>query len=452
MPDALQTLGPEDSYTETADRFGARPLYVASPGSIVVRAGSQRALKLAGAADGIDFLHVRDDLLGHFGRSFLRNVRRVPPGATLQVEAGNVRVRPAGLLVGEDTSHIKRRGQLTNLLLDRLGDALDEALGDEPPAIALSGGLDSAALLVLACEHAPVCWTLVNGPMDPAFMRSRHLAQENKVTFNLVETREAMLPDRFEDAVRASESLIFNARAVAHYILFETIAESGATQVISGVGADELLMGHPGRITAGEAKPAPLQALHLADQRIMRKLLADEFHVGEPGPIQPLDRAGVREIALTRILPHLTLPVVSRAAATFGQELILPFLAPQVVSLGLGLGHADLIDDDTSMGKTLLREAVEGLVPNKLRGGSKRARLSPAGGGSAEAHTRWTQVYDGLLSDGRLAELPLLNGAGVRKLLARYASQTEYNSPGFVVMDRILMRLASLSVLQRHLG
>ncbi len=70
-------------------------------------------------------------------------------------------------------------------------------------------------------------------------------------------------------------------------------------------------------------------------------------------------------------------------------------------------------------------------------------RLSPPGGGTKESHTRWAQLYEGLLSEDALRELLVVDRLKVRRLIGAYAAQTEYQHPGVGVMDRVLMRLSS---------
>jgi len=428
-----------------ADLFGVRPLYYAQcVGSHAVCA-TLSGLREVGVDVSLSRERVRDHLLGDCSQSLAGWVQRVDPGAELVIENGEAFTTRAPELAAEDLA-VHTRKQLAGTLLDRLGDAIDNLTDGRKMAVSLSGGLDSAALLALA-DGKVSTWTLVSGPADDAFLTTRRLAQEFGAEQHLVEVRDAKLPDAFEDAVRASESLLWNPRAVARMLFHKAVEDP---VLLSGSGADELLMGYPHALRGDAENGPPVTRRFDADTRLLTKLLAEDLVPEPPEPTVGMTMEQARDYSVSTVLPYFTLPAEYHAIDAAGPEVLHPFLAPDVASFAMALSSNDLIED--ALGKRPLREALDGLVPDPVRLAQKQVRLCPPGGGRAELKQRWADLYDGLLSEERVATLPAVDGGKVRRLIAAYAREERLQHPGFVVMDRVLMRLASLSVLHEALG
>ncbi|NOK34953.1 asparagine synthase [Corallococcus exercitus] len=125
--------------------------------------------------------------------------------------------------------------------------------------VSLSGGVDSAALCAMAARHAPGkvrAWTMDVHFAD-AVERSnaRRMAKVTGAELVDVLIPDAVLPDLFERAVLANQTVILNARAVASYVFYLEARRQGAGPVLlSGAGADEVLQGTPGALAAAKAR------------------------------------------------------------------------------------------------------------------------------------------------------------------------------------------------------
>lgn len=449
MVDKLITVRKGETLDLRGDLFGARPVYVIESLDEVLVATSQQELRRAGAVCGVEPQRLRAHLLGDSIEPLSGGVQRLQPGSRLTVEGGQARMRAAEPLEVEDLSERKSRDRLATELQDRLGDAVDRMLGDHRPAISLGIGIDSASLLALVEDRGPATWTLVSGPLDPDLLNTVRLAKHFGAQHNMFEARERTLPEKFEAAVLASETVLWNPRAVAFYRLFCAMAEKHDV-VMSGVGADELLMGHPSMIQGHEGAP-PIARRFEDDRRLIRRLLADDFQVPEPAdrPAMAVDEA--RQLMVRTTLRHDVLPMGARGSLAPDLEVVFPYLDSQVAAFALGLGEADLVGE-RGLGKSLLREGWKGIIPDAIRLRPHRVRLSPPGGGEAAVHKLWAELYESILSEDCLKDLQIVDRLKVRRLIGAYSSQTEYQHPGFGVMDRVLMRLSSLAVLQKALS
>ncbi len=353
---------PDEHLKCDADPFGASPMFVGSDpkgGAFVSR--SQRELRKLGVCNELDPRAIRAWLMGDSSQALIQGLRRVPPGASVWIDRGEVKVLSASQPQRVDTSGLSRR-QLQTTLLDELGAAVDRAIGDRKPACLLSGGLDSAGLLLLIEDRKPRVWTLVSGPRDRDLKNAVRLARDCGLDHQVVEAREDELPDAFEAAVKACEIPIFNGRSVASYLLYEVIGQAGDEVVLSGIGADEVLMGEPARLLATEEEA--LHARHLRDQALVRKMLLPEWAILQSMPTQPIDMEQVRNLLIQRVLPA-ELSSECRSGQAHGVEVLMPYLDHTFASFALGIPADRLIEGP--LGKMPLREAWAGTLPDEVR-------------------------------------------------------------------------------------
>jgi asparagine synthase (glutamine-hydrolysing) len=139
-------------------------------------------------------------------------------------------------------------------------------------AVQLSGGVDSAAVLALACEQAPaerlrVFTVDFPDSRHPAFSEAS-LAREQCAFLGLEPASHTVLSlssgellQRLPMAVRDSEGPMVNAHGVAKHGLSQAIRQAGIKVVLSGEGADELLFGYRHFLAhlAGGAPADPLE-------------------------------------------------------------------------------------------------------------------------------------------------------------------------------------------------
>jgi asparagine synthase (glutamine-hydrolysing) len=311
------------------DRFGVKPLVWATlPGGALALASEAKALFALGlprAWDEQAFLHaVRHQYLPP-ERSLFAGVRTVPPAHVLIAEASAPpRLRcywdldaapdvPAGL---EDP----------RAAAEAVRDALDEAVrlrlrADVPVAFALSGGLDSSLVLALAARHLPgspeafgVCFE--HPPYDER-RAAQAVAAHVGARFNPVVVTQDALLDALPEAVRCAEGLAINGQLPAKHLLAAAIRGAGYPVVLTGEGADELLLGYPFLIADLAAAAPPAQA-RAALQALLRDNPASRGVMLPDGALEAADDPGLA--ALRRRLGFV--PTFLRAKAAFGARLL----------------------------------------------------------------------------------------------------------------------------------
>ncbi|WP_095956788.1 asparagine synthase-related protein [Corallococcus macrosporus] len=372
--------------------------------------------------------------------SVFQGVRRVP-GALPRVRRGTE------ALADEDTL----AERLVAALADRVGRHLAAGAVD----VSLSGGVDSATLCALAARQAPGrvrAWTMDVHFADATERRNaRTVAREAGVELVDVAIPDAVLPELFEPAVLSQETAILNARAVASFAFYAEARRQGAVTLLSGAGADEVLMGNPEALVGATARVRE-------DRRLAREVL-------RPGPV---DNLGVDQRA--RLLPweaglapgdedhpeevryaawvlwELVLPPELRSASTQGVKVHTPYLDAGFADAALALPRDVLARHDA--GKWLFRHAVRSLVPDAVRLARKTPRYAQTAL-SSPVRARWLELYREWLTPDRLGPLEVVDVGAARALLERSARLAPDASEAGGV-DRLLMRLCSLAMLHAH--
>jgi asparagine synthase (glutamine-hydrolysing) len=420
------------------DRFGQRSVYWAeSEGSLLVASSLLAVGRRLGPEASWDREAAALALLGALppGRSLLRGVARLPPGAALRVADSRPLVVPA-----PEAPPVATPPGATPAaeLRRRLASAVASRSGDDP-AVALSGGLDSAALLALLASggRTPRAWSLVDDAASPEEREAaRNLAERFGAQQLLVQVRAEELPAHTEAAVRAIEEPIWNGRAVARWLFLGGLRAAGEHSLLSGVGADELLCGHP----AGLRTQAEREALERALARCLLPGFPDPASPGVGGSL-----AERRRHALSHTLPASTLPPDARSAGSVGVELRLPFLDPEVTDFALALPESELVRGD--VGKRVLREAMRDLLPASVVDAPKRPGLAPVRPAPA-ARRAWRELYGDWLTPTRVQDALPADPQAVAALLA----DRDRSGPGGAsaeTADAVLLRLLSLVILQR---
>ncbi|NBD09780.1 asparagine synthase-related protein [Corallococcus silvisoli] len=442
--------------------------------------------------------------------------------------------------------------------------------------VSLSGGVDSAALCAMAARHAPGkvrAWTMDVHFAD-AVERSnaRRMAKVTGAELVDVLIPDAVLPDLFEHAVLANQTVILNARAVASAVFYLQARQQGAGPVLlSGAGADEVLQGTPGApgfakarvdedralavrvlrhgalalqrggrdhaeartgdtallerdapaavdnfgaplragshdhedapgdtrgavdnsgrplsgtpgrdqetqphtrpspesvpsgIRGADQRPGPRDEMPLVDNLRAVSQGQDGDHAPDHPPVDNLGNSlgampapwelpsehphATAELRYAEwVLHELILPPELRGARAHGLTVRTPYLDAAFARVALALPESVLLRD--GFGKWLFRHAVRSLVPDEVR----LARKTPRYGHTAlssPVRTRWLELYRAWLSPGRLEPLQVIDSRAVSDLLERYA-RLPSDDPSTGAMDRLLMRLVSLAMLQAH--
>lgn len=334
--------------------------------------------------------------------------------------------------------------RLAEQLLSALSEGVARHVESGALDVSLSGGVDSATLCALAARHAPGrvrAWTMdVHFADATERANARAVASTAGVELVDVPVPDAALPDLFERAVVSNETPLINARAIASYAFYAEARTQGASMLLSGAGADEVLRGTPGASVSARERVEE-------DRRLAGQVLRPQPE-GEPRPPWELDsRKASEEVRYAAwVLHELVLPPELRGARAHGLTVRTPYLDSGFAEVALGLPESVLVRDGG--GKWLLRHAVRGLVPDAVRFARKTPRYAHTAL-SSPVRERWLELYRAWLAPSRLQPLEVIDSGAVLAFLDRYARLAP-DAPEAAGMDRLLMRLVSLAMLQAH--
>lgn len=427
----------------STDAFASRPIHVlARDGSLWAAATLRRLTR-------------EPDLPRHLLPMGIAVALCEPVGRRPSLCAGGLSLLPATTLVWEGgksrTSRQKRQSRPATADPEEFVEVLRRAalkrVGQGHVALALSGGLDSVALLALLAQaDVPVrAYTLADAASHDEVAVAAAWAKRFGATHRVVEVSEAELPSLAEATIRACECVIYNARAMSKFAFHREVARH-ETHLLSGFGADDLLMGSPASLAVEAAVPRFVRerdderelARFLLKREWSRRLRLPEFSV-ECGA------RGARELMLETVMAHSGLPVETLTGLAHGLEVRMPYLDAEFAALALALQPEHLMREN--LGKILLRQAMVKRLGTDFCFAPKKARLAPPGGGNVRARRDWIAWLDGALSHARLERLQVVDEGKVRRELIQYGKLHD-DAPRRLLLDRVLMRLASLTVLQ----
>jgi asparagine synthase (glutamine-hydrolysing) len=332
--------------------------------------------------------------------------------------------------------------RLSEALLAAWSDTVLGQLQAGARDVSLSGGLDSAALCAMAAKHAPGqvrAWTMGVHFADATEQRNAALmARAARVELVEVSIPDPVLPDLLEPAVLANETAIINARAVASFAFYSGARKLGAEVLMSGAGADEVLMGNPEALAGARARVAE-------DRELARQVLRDLGTV-EAGESWGTGLGSDELRYAAWVLRELILPPELRGARAHGLTVRTPYLSSHFAELALALPPELLAREQT--GKWLFRQALQPLVPQEIRFAPKTPRYAHTAL-SSPVRERWLELYRAWLSPARLAPLEVIAPTATLALLDRYVRLAP-EDPLASAMDRLLMRLVSFAMLQAH--
>ena len=241
------------------DRFGKRPLFYRAQNDTVVF-GSEFKVLLARTdmplrwdTQGLAALFAKWTPFGE--ETPFQGVRQVPAGTILRVsEHGLSRRMYVDPLVPISAEGVdKCLGDDFAAASTRLASLLRESVSlrlrsDVDVGVLLSGGLDSSVIAHLASEHCPGgLRTFSIRFQDPQFDESREqdlVAKTLGLAHSAIDVKDSDISDNFGEAVWHTEVPQFRTAFVPMFLLARFVRDQGVKVVLSGEGADEILLGY----------------------------------------------------------------------------------------------------------------------------------------------------------------------------------------------------------------
>lgn len=235
------------------DRFGIKPLFYAIDNDKVFLASEIKALFAAGLTPQWNEESFYQSV--HFAslenKTIYKNVKQVPPGHYLKIKNGKTEIKAYWDTNYPNRSELKYNSEdeVTSLVKEKLEEAIHlRTRSDVPIASYLSGGVDSSAVLGIACR--------LTGKKIPAFTiafdhddfdessLAGTMSKFSGSPFYPIKVTNQDFADVFVEAVEKSEMPFYNGHAPARFILSREVKKAGYKVVLGGEGADELFAGY----------------------------------------------------------------------------------------------------------------------------------------------------------------------------------------------------------------
>ena len=419
------------------DRFGVKPLVYAERSSGALWLASEaKALFAAGFSAEWNhraFAQVATHQYLTPENTMFRGIYQLLPGHYLIANAGGYSTKSYwDLDYPVRDEYQMAQDEAAAIIREQLEEAVRLRLrSDVPVACYLSGGLDSSSVLSLASRYS-------SRPLHAFGIAFEHgdydehrdaagYAKEIGAEFTSVRVRQQDLLTHLSDAVFHAEGLCINGQLVAKYLLSRAVQREGYKVVLVGEGADEVFYGYAhlqhDHLLAGSVNSIerlkelqrrhPLQAGvmmplgSLAGTRSADRTLPTFLHTklaigARLGPLlEPSFRASLHADPagelLDRFSSQLTdrhpvvqaaylwskLALVSYILRTLGDgtemahsiEGRVPFLDHHLFELSRSLPPSRHLEGGGA--KQLLRDAMTGVVPERIRLREKRPLLAP---------------------------------------------------------------------------
>jgi asparagine synthase (glutamine-hydrolysing) len=350
-----------DSVFLARDPIGMKPLYLYQDESALYFGSEIKALlPVPGVRPALNPVALADSfLVGHPGGSatFLAGVRCLLPGErfTARYAEGRLRCESARIV---PQPRPDPRPVPDEQAEDRARTALLQAVrshwdGDERPALALSGGVDSTLLALLAGRPLDSCTVSESAASADATM-ARQLAGQLGLRHEQVLLTPAGYAARIADAVLIEEQPPALG-ALPLSFLFERLARRGRVCVL-GEGADEVFGGYPDHVDpSGYRQQYQDRLRRLTEVGLAPSAAAlDLVELRSAGPASTA-QARAHQANLGSPLVRQHLEPVDKYSMAWGLEVRLPYLDTEVYAAGLALTAGSRLGEAGTEPKRVLR-------------------------------------------------------------------------------------------------
>lgn len=245
---------PRQKLFASRDRLGVRPLFYSRTRGKFLFASEIKALRACAEVECELDLQALDQIFTFWvtlpPRTAFKNIWQVPPGHSLVLENGNIRVwRYWDLEYAPEHNDSANETQLAEDLLGLLQDAVRIRLrSDVPVGAYLSGGLDSTVVTALTDAAVGDRLRTFSVSFDDREFDESAFQQEASAFLGTQHT-EVHCTDQdiarvFPEVIRHTEQPILRTAPAPLWLLARLVRKSGFKVVLTGEGADETLGGY----------------------------------------------------------------------------------------------------------------------------------------------------------------------------------------------------------------
>ena len=241
------------------DRCGEKPLFYSLDGERFAFASELKALlPLLGRRPSLNVSAV--DMYLHYQYvpepfTLLDGVHKLAAGHCMTLALDDWQARPLRYWCVETAGTPRTGAAGRDDILSTIRDDVEQAVvltlrSDVPVGIALSGGIDSGAIAVLAQRHYPepmhaFCVGYPGRPPYDERAQARALAESLGMIVHEVELPVDSFVGFFPELVAIMDEPIADPAAFGHYAVPRAAADHGVKVLLSGVGGDEDFWGYP---------------------------------------------------------------------------------------------------------------------------------------------------------------------------------------------------------------
>lgn len=405
------------------DFAGMKPLYYTRwRGGFAFASEIKALLELPGVNREVDpqqlYDYLRAGLIDHEEGTMFSAVKQVPAGHYLLIDMDAPQAAKAVCYwrldpeLKCDWPYRRASAELSQLFLESVRIHLR---ADVPVGVALSGGIDSSAILaamrrLVGSDHVIHAFCYVADDPD---INEEHWIDVAGRSANAVVHKIAIRPDQFwrdlEHLIKVQEQPFGSASIYAQYRVMRAAHENGMKVMLSGQGSDEMFGGYrsflvhrvrsllqqnrnrEARQLARRASRLPgSKDLHLLElvattvpptsegkterSRSLHRPWFNTPWFRDRGVVMKpqlevfsghVFRDRLHDTFVRSSLPHL-LRYEDRNSMTSSIESRLPFLTPALVEFAFSLPDEYLIDSH-GRSKAILRESLRGILPSRIR-------------------------------------------------------------------------------------
>ncbi len=405
------------------DRFGVKPLYVYRDSDRIALASEIKAIRDAGFASlSINWKTAASFLiegrLDHSKHTFYQGVEAIPAGSAFEIDGEGSWRQWRYWCLESAVSELSVPANPTEAFAGLFEDAVGVRLrSDVPVGVLLSGGLDSTSIICSMARQLDDSSGLGGYSYAPKEFDETDLIRatidQTRASVSFLDLTPMEAWNSIGAHLRYQDEPVHSFSSVVGFRLMELARSSGATVLLNGQGADEVLAGYPSyyhnhafdlvrSLKWSDARSAmrafseiqQTDPLKMA-QRAIRSIVGETLHgfrwysrlaersrrqsamttawvepdffslLDKDQPTQPLDLHGALKYSVEVDSLPLYLRIEDRNSMAHATEVRLPFLDYRLVSLAFRLdAHWKLRN---GLGKFVLRESMRGRIPESVR-------------------------------------------------------------------------------------
>ena len=237
------------------DRIGVKPLYYAEYNGAYYFGSEVKALLAAGVSGEWYQESYANRGFALRDRTVFSRVRSVKPGTLLLADESGLQEKAwwHWSFPSRGTDYYCSLPE--DGLIEQVREVIEESVklrlhADVPLGVALSGRLDSCAMLGIATKliGRPLRTFHISFNRDGEYDELKYAqlaARHNHAELEVLSVNNDILADHFEATLWHTETPFSNAHSIAKYLLSKFIHEKGLRAVLTGEGADEVFAGYP---------------------------------------------------------------------------------------------------------------------------------------------------------------------------------------------------------------